>query len=168
MYKDTLGNVTVGIGCMLTFVRSAQALPFQILEEDRPANSDEIMSAYYKVNAMPSGCTPSHYIVTPHVQLTQDAIDSETKNRLATEFIPGLERMFLGWDVLPIPAREALVDIAWNIGVHGLSQFPHLLAAVSRHDWRVAAQECSVRGARPARTEYRKGLFLSCIEHGEG
>lgn len=43
------------------------------------------------------------------------------------------------------PVRQSVcLDIAFNDGLHGLLNFPHLIAALSRQDWPSAATECRV------------------------
>ena len=43
------------------------------------------------------------------------------------------------------PVRQSVcLDIAFNGGLHGLLEFPHMIAALSRQDWASAAAECKV------------------------
>ena len=43
------------------------------------------------------------------------------------------------------PARQGVcLDIAFNDGLHGLLGFPHMIAALARQDWPIAAAECRV------------------------
>jgi len=37
--------------------------------------------------------------------------------------------------------RAACVNMAFNLGVHGLLHFPHMLAALDINDWETAAEE---------------------------
>lgn len=40
--------------------------------------------------------------------------------------------------------KSVFLDIAFNDGLHGLLNFPHMLAAATRGDWEMAAKECAV------------------------
>jgi len=43
------------------------------------------------------------------------------------------------------PVRQSVcLDIAFNGGLHGLLEFPHMIAALCRQDWASAAAECKV------------------------
>lgn len=46
--------------------------------------------------------------------------------------------------VLDPPRQSACLDIAFNGGVHGLLNFPHMIAALAKGDWVTAAAECKV------------------------
>lgn len=49
------------------------------------------------------------------------------------------------WYVALDPVRQSVcLDIAFNSGTHGLLNFPHMIAALSRQDWPSAAAECKV------------------------
>lgn len=42
-------------------------------------------------------------------------------------------------------ARQSVcLDVAFNSGLHGLLNFPHMIAALSEKDWDSAANECKV------------------------
>jgi lysozyme len=41
--------------------------------------------------------------------------------------------------------QSVCLDIATNQGLHGLLNYPHMLAALAAHDWQVAASECTVK-----------------------
>jgi lysozyme len=43
------------------------------------------------------------------------------------------------------PVRQSVcLDIAFNDGLHGLLNFPHMIAALAKGDWTAAAAECKV------------------------
>jgi lysozyme len=41
--------------------------------------------------------------------------------------------------------KSVFLDIAYNAGLHGLLNFPHMLAAAANGDWATAAGECKVQ-----------------------
>lgn len=45
------------------------------------------------------------------------------------------------WAVANDARRDALLDMAFNLGINGLLGFSHMLAAMRRGDWRQAATE---------------------------
>ncbi len=53
--------------------------------------------------------------------------------------------MELGWYAALDPVRQSVcLDIAFNSGLHGLLNFPHMIAALAKGDWAAAAAECKV------------------------
>lgn len=57
----------------------------------------------------------------------------------------------LDWYAKLDPVRRSVcLDIAYNEGVHGLLNFPHMIAALSRQDWPSAATECHVEDPKLA------------------
>lgn len=49
------------------------------------------------------------------------------------------------WYAALDPTRQSVcLDIAFNGGVHGLLNFPHMIAALAKGDWVTAAAECKV------------------------
>jgi lysozyme len=50
-----------------------------------------------------------------------------------------------GWYAELDPVRQSVcLNIAYNAGINGLLHFPHMIAALSQHDWARAAAECKV------------------------
>jgi lysozyme len=61
--------------------------------------------------------------------------------------------------------KSVCLDIAFNEGLVGLLHFPKMIAALARHDWQGAAEECAVQDPRlKARYEHLGTLLLA----GEG
>ena len=53
-----------------------------------------------------------------------------------------MQELFSGYDSYPQPAKEAIVDMAYNIGPEHLpAKFPKFVAAVEKKEWLSAAQE---------------------------
>jgi hypothetical protein len=81
--------------------------------------------------------------------------------------------MFAGFDSYPLPAREALIDIAYNAGVGdeekivggkthkatGLHAFRHLRQAVESGDWLAAARASHRSSSRETRNKWTRELF---------
>jgi hypothetical protein len=177
MYLDTHKPplVTVGTGNMLPDVEAAQALPFMNADAQRPATKEEIAAAYHKVASMQGGLRPvTRYKQKPNIEISDEESRARALHRLQTEFIPGIRQWVIGFDDFPLPAREALIDMAYNGGVgraervvkgkrqkaSGLYQYRHLKSAIDQGDWEAASRACHSSSSRPARNEWRKNLFL--------
>lgn len=161
MYRDTLGYVTVAIGCLIHDAADAARLPF-LVDGGAPATAKQIGDDFLRVIALARGMSAAAYRAPgpPRVELSEAAIASLTIGRLRDEFIPGLTRLFVGFEELPTPAQSALVDLAWNLGVRGLAQFGHLRDAVARRDWKAASASCHVKTSREDRNQWRASKLL--------
>ena len=161
MYRDTLGYVTVGIGNLVHDATEAGMLPFYV--DGREATTGETQQDFLRVISLPKGMPAKFYRAPgpPRVELTNEGVSNLAVSRLKHEFMPGLARLFIGFDDLPRPAQSALVDLAWNLGISGLAQFSHLRDAVARQDWNAAAASCHVKTSRDERNDWRAAMFRS-------
>ena len=168
MYRDTLGYCTVGIGNLIHDVDEAMSIPFRFAA--REATRPEISSDFHRVMAMPKGLKASAYRTTtgPRIELTDGSIYQLAADRLAREFLPGLAVLYPGFEEFPLGPQRALVDLAWNVGIHGLAQFSRLRDAVNSRAWLSVPHEeaasfwsplCHVKGARPERHQWRVERF---------
>lgn len=158
MYRDTLGYVTVGVGNLLHSVDDAVRLPFQSYSE--AATTGEIGQDFLRVIGMPKGLSASAYAGAAGVHLTAAAISDLAVRRLRDEFIPGITRLLPGFESFPGPAQSALVDMAWNLGVHGLAQFSYMLGMCENRNWTRAAASCHRKTSRAERNDWAAGKFL--------
>ena len=72
--------------------------------------------------------------------LSDDQIDTlldQTVNRA----IRGARQVVPNFDALPHDKQIVVVDMVFNLGVHGFSQFVHAIQAVNSQDWATAAQQ---------------------------
>ena len=72
--------------------------------------------------------------------LSDDQIDrllDQTVNRA----IQGARQVVPNFDALPHDKQIVVVDMVFNLGVHGFSQFVHAIQAVNNQDWATAAQQ---------------------------
>ena len=161
MYRDTMGYVTVGVGNLLHDADEACQLPFQF--GGVPATLGRIQQDFLRVISMAKGLPAKMYHSASSVELTEQGILDLTIRRLRTEFLPGLTRLFIGFDEYPRPAQSALVDIAWNCGIRGIAQFSHLLAACRERDWRAAAASCHRKSSRPERNQWTESMLLEAV-----
>ena len=159
MYLDTVGRVTVGVGLMLASETAAHALPFSAAGQ--PATADQISREFARVSAMKVGRAAAFYSRQPGLQLSTETIDD--KLRATLEGFEGYLRTHLpGYDQLPDPAKLALLDMIYNLGPGKLfAEYPRLLAAIERGDWKTAAAASLRRGPSAARNAWAKQQFLS-------
>ena len=171
MYRDSLGYVTVAIGYLLHDADEAAGLPFEV-DGERLASRAEIVADFHRVIALAKGMPAAKYRApdSPRVELSDGSVTWLTTGRLQSEFIPGLTRLFVGFEDLPAPAQSSLVDLAWNLGIRGLAQFGHLREAVAQRRWArppgdrspgpFASESCHVKTSREDRNQWRAAKFL--------
>jgi hypothetical protein len=103
----------------------------------------------------------SHYEKVSDLVLPADVRNQLAVDRLTREFLPGLRRMFPGFDAYPEPAQRALVDMAYTLGVKGLEvRFPKLVAACRSNNFSLAAAQSSRSSARAERNATTRSHFL--------
>lgn len=151
LYKDTRNNVTCGAGFLVpdeAALRKFNWMP----------NLPSAIADFRLLQEQPSGKTPVFYRKICHARLSEDAIRQFFDNEVIT-CRKALQR---DWNLsrLPEPVQIALVDMAFNLGVGGLSKYRKLRQAVQAHDWATAANECHRNGIQDARNEATRQLFL--------
>jgi GH24 family phage-related lysozyme (muramidase) len=129
MYLDTVGRVTVGVGHMIASSSLAQELSFVVRGTAQPASAAQIVADYNSVSAQPKGMLFTHYQPFTRLQMTPAAVDQLLEKDIA-QMESGVRASFRGYDNYPAPAQDALLDMAFNLGVNGLvTKFPKLKAA---------------------------------------
>ena len=164
MYRDTRGNVTVGVGKMLPSLAAAQALPFCIVAPDEPATAEEIAQDWDRLMGMPFGQQygAHYYRVGTSCFLTDAEITAQLMQVLST-CDAELTLLFPNYALVPDAAKMALVDMCYNLGAGKLRDgYPHFGAAVRAQDWTTAANECDRLGISDGRNEWTKRQFLMC------
>jgi GH24 family phage-related lysozyme (muramidase) len=72
--------------------------------------------------------------------LTDDQIDA-LLDQTVNGAIQGAQQVIQNFDALPDDKQVVIVDMVFNLGVHGFSQFVHAIQAVNNQDWPTAAQQ---------------------------
>ena len=167
MYLDTLGYVTCGVGHLLANTEAAAQLVW-LLPSGLQAGSDVIRAEYIAVRNMTPGQGLAYYMRRTNLRLEQATVDglldvdTDTMWRGLCALLPAAQES-------PEPAQDALLDMAFQLGPHGLvGRFPKLIAAVRAGDWSTCAAECEVKGAQPSRTETRAELFRQAAANSAG
>jgi GH24 family phage-related lysozyme (muramidase) len=76
------------------------------------------------------------------------------------EFTTGIRAAFPDYDSYPDPACAGIFDMAFNLGLGGLtSGFPHFCRAVRARDWATAASQCQRNGIGDSRNNWTKAQF---------
>ena len=161
MYLDTRGFVTVGVGNMMRTAAEAQALAFVRRDNGNTASDEEISADFDAIKNRPYGqsYTARSFKEFTQLDLPEAEIDALLDRRLAG-FEAGLREDFPGYDSYPDRARLGLIDMAFNLGNHGLvTKFPSFTAAARERNWAVCAEECRRRGISATRNEEVKKLF---------
>ncbi len=164
LYRDTLGYATVGVGNLVRDALDAASLPFAV-DGGRAASAQEIGQEFLRVIAMSRGLPAAHYRkdAPPRVELAPGTSEKLCLDRLRGEFLPGILRLLPGFDSFPAGPQSAIVDIAFNCGVHGLAGFSHMLAACKAGDWKAAGAACHRSTSRPDRNDWARDKFLSAV-----
>jgi GH24 family phage-related lysozyme (muramidase) len=175
MYVDTRGFVTTGIGHLLKGVDQALKLPWYRAGTGKPATPAEVKAAFERLrqawtdlkrdNPNANGLSAAKCGKLSDLILPEGLPVKLARNRLDTEFLEGLRRIFPGFDRFPMPAQRALVDMAYNLGVGKLeSKFPALLAACCDGDFATAAAESHRSSSRKERNDVTHDLFMQAAQ----
>jgi GH24 family phage-related lysozyme (muramidase) len=159
IYRDTLGNATVGDGLLLPSMASALVLPFQVA--GRAATADEIAHEYDRVMAIPMGLRADKYAnaSSPTLSIAEctDLLRTVVASRIAdlTRLLPRYAGLSFAW-------RLALLDMAYNLGTHGLLiKFPHLVLGVEAGSSSECMAECGRPQLSAARNNWTRTQFAS-------
>ena len=162
MYLDTAGKVTVGVGLMLATESAAERLAF--VSGTRPATAQEINDEFARVLAMKAGQLAKFYRRSNGLTLPEVAIEERLRETLVG-FEGYLRTHVTGYDLLPDAARLALLDMVYNLGPgRFFAEYPRLIAAVERGDWRDAATASHRRGPAQARNDWTRQQFLDAAK----
>lgn len=100
------------------------------------------------------------------LDLPEDVCWSPFKLRIDTEFLPGLKKIFSGWSSFPAPAKRALLNMAYNLGLKGLKKIQNLISRMEKSEWDKAADTCSGKGIPDERNEWTKARFREAMPPG--
>ena len=153
---DAYGNVATGIDHRLPNADAAIALPWRHRGTGVAATPSEIRAAFEQIREQGPGHKTIAYRFASDLVLAAGVAVDLAATRIERDFLPGLRRLCPNFDRYPLPARRALVDMAYDLGLGGLAKFRNLMAACKRGDFATAAEHChrrTTRGIRNARDE---------------
>lgn len=166
MYLDTRSFVTVGVGEMLANADRAQSLAF-VDASNQPVSPDAILADYNRVLSLPAGRLFGFYRSATSPTLPHAAIDSLLLQHL-TYFDGQLSQQFSAYSTFPDPAKLALLDMIYNLGVTGLFKgYPTLMGNVQKQDWANAAKQCHRNGPSQSRNDWTNQQFLTAAAASE-
>jgi GH24 family phage-related lysozyme (muramidase) len=164
LYCDVRGLTTTGIGNLVASPAACAKHPWRHQADGRAALPGEAETLWaHTTDAYRKDLCPAAYRNISDLRLTKDYIQGLVAVRLETEFIPGIGKLCHDFDAWPLPARQAIVDMAYNLGVGGLAHFHNLIAACQAHDWATAAKECHRSTSREARNAFTSQRFLDAL-----
>jgi len=161
MYLDEKGLVTTGTGNLLPTAASAAALEWWA--GPRRATDAEAAAAWTAVKAQKPNLLASYYARFTTCRLTPTYAKDLALRRLQEEFLPGIRKLFPGFDGYPGPAQRVIVDDAYNEGLGSLAGFTRLRRACEAGDWKAATKECVISTSRKKRNDWRQKLMGSLI-----
>jgi GH24 family phage-related lysozyme (muramidase) len=151
LYIDTKDNVTTGVGFLVSTLIQAESMPFTPIAA--------VATDWAFIKTMGAGHPLAMYRARTRARLPADWIRREFDVRM-TRFAYNCADIWPEFDSFPEPARIAILDMAWNLGVRGLSRnWPTLKAAVKAKDWRKAAANCHRKDVGDARNNATAGMF---------
>ena len=159
LYLDTVGAVTVGVGRMLPDADAAARLAFLRNLDDSGAGEQEIKDEYAVIHGKEKGHVASWYKQFTALHLADATIDSLLTADLET-VVTGLKGKLADYDTYPVGVQEALVDMAFNLGLSGLmNKFPKFIEHIKAKAYKAAADESRRGGVSDARNEEIKKLL---------
>ncbi|MEH6650069.1 MAG: glycoside hydrolase family protein [Motiliproteus sp.] len=159
MYLDTRGNVTIAVGQLVSSATDAVKLSLVVRETQQQATDEQITAEYDRMLQQQPGKIAAAYKAVTQLEMTHQRVDELLDQRI-DEFTTGIKGQLNDFDSYPEPAQEALLDMAFNLGVAGLRRkFPTMMGAAARKDWQTCAAECSRRGISDHRNQATQALF---------
>lgn len=141
MYCDSRGNVTFGVGHLLSAAKSATE--FEWLLDGKVAPAQVVENAWYSVKAaFRKGYSAHYYLGISNLRASDETIMAayEADKKIV---VHGLCELFPDYYQYPQCAQRAIQDMCFNLGLPRLTrEFPRFCAAVQARDWTEAANQC--------------------------
>lgn len=154
LYLDPEKNITVGVGQMLPNLAAALELPFQINDQTgtHPASEQQIIDSWNRLEGMAAGKIASAYYWPGAVFLTGDEID-QLLLKVIYALDAGMPSVYATYPNWPTPAKLAILDCAYNLGIVKLAhEYTHLNSSLRSipPDFIAASKECGRNISNPA------------------
>jgi GH24 family phage-related lysozyme (muramidase) len=164
LYVDADGHVATGLGHRLPSVDAALLLAWRHRGTGQAATRSEVRAAFEQIRAQGPGHRSIAYRFASDLVLAAGVAADLAAARIERELLPGLRRLFRGFDRYPLPARRALVDMAYDLGLRALGKFRNLVAACERGDFATAAEQCHRRTTRQIRNTATRMSFQQAAD----
>ncbi|MCB9882997.1 MAG: hypothetical protein H6834_14520 [Planctomycetes bacterium] len=166
LYRDGDGLVKVGIRHVLATPEQAASLlgwSWNMPCDDMPQTED-VQTAWKAVMQAEPGDAASFSQHT-NVRLGTSRIDALLRDDLVS-VANVLKVQLPRWNSFPIPAQQALIDVAFELGAETwFEMLPALREAAREHDWMKASECCRREHASDKRNRWTKAKFQRAAEH---
>ena len=143
LYCDVRGLATTGIGNLVASPAACAKHPWRHQADGRAALPGEAETLWaHTTDAYRKDLGAAAYRNISDLRLTKDYIQGLVATRLENDFLPGIRKLCHDFDAWPLPARQAIVDMAYQYGCGGISKFVNMIAACLDRKWEDAADEC--------------------------
>lgn len=169
LYKDSEGNITVGIGRMLPAAKDAESLDFYKHEKGsnrREAKREEIRAAFDVVKRSKGINRADFYDPDKKgSEFSNLQISPESREAMAVSDLVyhagRLRQKFSNFDRMDLDAQKALVDMHFNMGEGNFNRikWDDLYKAVDKEDWETAARESRRMGIPKERNDWTYNQF---------
>lgn len=154
LYCDSRGLVTIGVGNLVKTERDVVNLPLHHLNTGVVATDEEKVASWRRVHESYSkGASAEAYRKHTDLRITREYATERVRERVTTEFLPAMHRLFHSFDSWPWSAQRAALDMVYSLGVRGMdgiSHYPDMVAAGQRGDFAGMARECVRSSGRRA------------------
>jgi GH24 family phage-related lysozyme (muramidase) len=158
MYVCTGGEVTIGVGHAIPNSAEASKLTWEI--GGAAATPAQASADFERVAAAPKGMLASAYAALTQCRMSDGGIQALVEADVQA-FEARLAAALPKWSSYPEPAQEALFDMAFNLGLGGLKEFPRMLEAIDAGDWNTAAAQSHRQGISESRNQEIAALLRS-------
>jgi GH24 family phage-related lysozyme (muramidase) len=184
-YLDSKDYVTIGEGFQIPDEASAARLPLRrMTNEDSftndPVTEKEIREAYRRVKnfkGVKNLRAEAYNPIAKSSDFMALGLAPEDSRKILKTLVAqseeSLKRKIRGFDDLPVPARQALIDMEYNMGDARFRAYkkdpktgqmvpawPNLFSAIDAQDWEKAAQEVESRDIGVDRNDWRRKRML--------
>lgn len=177
LYRDSKGNVTVGVGHLIPNKTAVAALRLYTLTNNVAttlATKEQKEAEFETISKQPTGHKASWY--KQHAKLVmKDADINAQRDAHISSFYGELTRIYTkakgypeDFDKLPKDVQKALFDMIFNLGASKIvNVFKSFDAAVKAGNWSTAATESRRSGIQASRNEYVQKLFEAAAKAKE-
>lgn len=168
LYCDSRGFPTIGIGNLVANAEAAVALPLATATGASATDEEKREAWTVVVSAYAKGHSAEFYRHLTTLRITEAFAFELCAQRIESDFLPGIRKLCHDFDRWPAPAQKAILDMAYNLGIHGLSYFVNLLSACQAQDWAAAAHECHRSTCRESRNLWTAQMFIDAAAATKG
>ena len=184
MYQDIKGLITVGRGILIKKVETAQEEPFiwqrDETQEDRKmgyssgqaqaslrkkgdrASRIDIKMDYKRVEKLKQGIDFHEYKAATCLELKKNYM-KERFQKAYHSHLGELKKWLPKFEDYPKPAKLALINMVYNLGLPKLEGFTKMKTAIELGDWATAGKECIYNSGTPklwGRNSFNQKKFI--------